>query len=529
MRLPTFFSSRVRRLPIGVQLAMAFTLVLSLTAALGGFSVLSLVQLSHASQELALKGLPSAKHLNAARAAVLEMREFEMKHAAASDASYRAEYEEKGTAAQTTAANSIKAYAALVQRADEHKLLVTLQKSWGAYAGLNAKVVGLGREGKQRDAMDIGEGASQMAMVDLVSALEQLQAFNFRASDEAALNAKAVYERGRAIAVGCVAAALLLGAALAFAITRGLLRSLGGEPAVAAEVARAVANGDLTTPIQLRRGDTDSLMARLKDMQAGLARVVATVRESSHTLATASDEIAQGNLDLSGRTEQQASTLQETAASMEELGSTVAQNADNAMKADSLARQASDIAGRGGQVVSRVVQTMKEINTSSRRIADITGVIDSIAFQTNILALNAAVEAARAGDQGRGFAVVATEVRSLAQRSAESARQINKLIAESVERVAQGTTLVDEAGTTMDEVTRSIREVAQLMNQISTASSEQSGGVRQVGEAVTQMDQTTQQNAALVEQGAAAADGLRSQARKLVEAVSVFRLTGAPA
>jgi methyl-accepting chemotaxis protein len=368
-----------------------------------------------------------------------------------------------------------------------------------------------------------------MAMVDLVGSLEQLQAFNFRVSDESALTARAVFERGRAIAIGCVAAALLIGAALAFAITRGLLRSLGGEPGVAAEVARAVANGDLTTPIHLRRNDTESLMARLKEMQTGLARVVSTVRESSHTLANASDEIAQGNIDLSGRTEQQASTLQETAASMEELGSTVSQNADNAMKADGLARQASDVAGRGAQVVSRVVQTMKEINTSSRRIADITGVIDSIAFQTNILALNAAVEAARAGDQGRGFAVVATEVRSLAQRSAESAKQISKLIAESLGRVEQGTTLVDEAGTTMNEVTRSIREVAQLMNQISTASTEQSSGVRQVGEAVTQMDQTTQQNAALVEQSAAAADGLRSQARKLVEAVSVFRLSGAVA
>jgi len=265
------------------------------------------------------------------------------------------------------------------------------------------------------------------------------------------------------------------------------------------------------------------LLAALAQMQASLAQVVNTVRDGSDHVATASAEIAQGNNDLSQRTEQQASALQQTAASMEQLGSTVRQNADNARQADVLARTASEVAQRGGAAVAQVVDTMRGINDSSKQIADITGVIDGIAFQTNILALNAAVEAARAGEQGRGFAVVAGEVRILAQRSADAARQIKSLIAVSVERVEQGTRQVDEAGTTMTDVVGSIERVTHIMGEISAASSEQSTGVRQVGEAVTQMDQATQQNAALVEQSAAAAESLKQQAHQLVDAVAVFR------
>jgi methyl-accepting chemotaxis protein len=251
------------------------------------------------------------------------------------------------------------------------------------------------------------------------------------------------------------------------------------------------------------------------------------VRHSAEEVATASAEIAQGNSDLSGRTEQQASALQQTAASMEELGGTVTQNADNARQADTLARTASQVAARGGDVVSQVVGTMQGINESSKRIAEITSVIDGIAFQTNILALNAAVEAARAGEQGRGFAVVASEVRNLAQRSAQAAREIKSLIATSVERVQQGTQQVDQAGVTMNEVVTSIARVTEIMSAISAASNQQSSGVQQVGDAVAQMDRTTQQNASLVEQSAAAAESLKQQARELVDAVAVFRLNRA--
>ena len=287
----------------------------------------------------------------------------------------------------------------------------------------------------------------------------------------------------------------------------------------------AVAEGDLTNDLQCSGHDeVAQLMNALGRMRGKLVQVVSTVRESSDSVAMASAEIAQGNHDLSARTESQASALEETAASMEQLSSTVRQNADNARQANQLAQSASSVATQGGQVMSQVVQTMEGISDSSRKIADIINVIDGIAFQTNILALNAAVEAARAGEQGRGFAVVAGEVRSLAGRSADAAKEIKQLISESVNRVDAGTQLVGQAGATMNEVVTSIRRVTDIMGEISAASSEQSAGVSQVGEAVTQMDQATQQNAALVEEMAAAASSLRGQAQELVQAVAVFKL-----
>ena len=319
--------------------------------------------------------------------------------------------------------------------------------------------------------------------------------------------------------------ALLAALALAIWIIRSVLRQLGADPADAVALAQSVAAGDLSVRIDLRKGDTTSLMAQLKEMQTSLSNVVSSVRGNSESVATASAQIAQGNLDLSQRTEEQASALEETAASMEQLSSTVKQNADNARQANQLALGASTVAIKGGEVVGQVVETMKGINDSSKKIADIIGVIDGIAFQTNILALNAAVEAARAGEQGRGFAVVASEVRSLAGRSAEAAKEIKSLISASVERVDQGTVLVDQAGVTMTEVVSSIKRVTDIMGEISAASTEQSQGVAQVGEAVGQMDQVTQQNAALVEESAAAAESLKNQAQQLVRAVAVFKLS----
>lgn len=318
---------------------------------------------------------------------------------------------------------------------------------------------------------------------------------------------------------------LAMGIALAVVISWRLSSSVAERLAIACTAAKRIGDGDLGQRLDSgQRDEIGELLSTLSEMQSNLSSVVSQVRQGSENVATASTQIASGNNDLSARTEQQASALQQTAASMEELGATVRHNADNARQADQLAQHARGVAMQGGEVVSQVVSTMKDINDSSRRISEIIGVIDGIAFQTNILALNAAVEAARAGEQGRGFAVVASEVRSLASRSAEAAKEIKSLIGASVDRVERGSALVDQAGSTMAEVVSSIRRVTDIMAEISAASSEQSQGVAQVGEAVTQLDQTTQQNAALVEESAAAAESLKTQAQQLVQAVAVFRL-----
>ena len=333
--------------------------------------------------------------------------------------------------------------------------------------------------------------------------------------------AVARYETIRFLSIGTIVAGLVFAVLFGLFLVRGISRSLSQ----AVDAANAVTQGDLTHTIRVSGKDEVALLLHaLSGMQDNLGKVVSHVRQGSESVATASAQIAQGNQDLSARTESQASALEETAASMEELGSTVKQNADNAKQANQLAQSASTVAIKGGEVVAQVVDTMKGINDSSKKIADIISVIDGIAFQTNILALNAAVEAARAGEQGRGFAVVASEVRSLAGRSAEAAKEIKTLINDSVERVEQGTALVDQAGATMTEVVSSIRRVTDIMGEISAASSEQSSGVAQIGEAVMQMDQVTQQNAALVEEMAAAASSLKSQAQDLVTTVAVFKL-----
>jgi methyl-accepting chemotaxis protein len=317
---------------------------------------------------------------------------------------------------------------------------------------------------------------------------------------------------------------VLISAVIGLLITRSLKRQLGGEPKEVASMAAIIATGDLSTHIDASQAEPSSVVHAMQAMQQSLRTTVSTVRSSTDTIATASSQIAAGNQDLSSRTEEQASSLEQTAASMEELTSTVKQNADNARQANQLAVNASSVAVKGGEVVSQVVQTMAEINESSRKIVDIISVINSIAFQTNILALNAAVEAARAGEQGRGFAVVAAEVRNLAQRSAAAAKEIKGLIDNSVAKVEAGASQVSQAGQTMNEIVESVQRVTDIMAEITAASQEQTSGIDQINQAITQMDQVTQQNAALVEEAAAAAQSLQEQATDLSQVVSFFKL-----
>ncbi|GAB4214609.1 MAG: hypothetical protein Fur007_11140 [Rhodoferax sp.] len=382
-----------------------------------------------------------------------------------------------------------------------------------ADAGSTAEVQELAR----RQFADNGPKAFRLAS----AAMETILKFNLTGTADAANLAVDRVRTSEITQIAMLALILVISLGLIWLVPRSVT-----EPVNEAVVlAQRITDGDLTHHIRVvGKDELSHLLANLEAMQTRLASVVRAVRQGSESVASASGEIAQGNHDLSARTESQASALQQTAASMDQLSATVRQNADNAAQANQLAQNASQVAVQGGDVVGQVVDTMRAINQASHKIADIIGVIDGIAFQTNILALNAAVEAARAGEQGRGFAVVASEVRALAGRSAEAAKEIKALIQESVVQVDQGSTLVDQAGTTMQEVVASIKRVTDIVGEISAASQEQSQGVAQVGEAVTQMDQVTQQNAALVEQMAAAASSLQSQADELVQTVATFKL-----
>ena len=512
------------RLGVGRLLSGAFLAMLIVTGMVGGLGIHGLTSVHAQAITLSDKWMPGVGNLASARIAMLELRELELKHSRTEDRSYQAEYEEKMALSAKAVSSALKLYEGLLDGDTERGMYSAMGKSWAAYLEFQQRVVALGRDKKSQDAADVSDGAASMAFDESTGALDKLSKYNFDGGKSAAQDTDQVFARTKQWMFMLLAAALLLCITLAAGITRGLLRQLGGEPRHAAALARSVAMGDLSAAPVLKPGDSTSLMAQLKSMQDSLAQVVNNVRQNAEGVATASAQIAQGNIDLSSRTEEQASALEETSASMEELSSTVKQNADNARQGNQLAQSASSVAVKGGEVVGQVVETMKGINDASKKIAEIISVIDGIAFQTNILALNAAVEAARAGEQGRGFAVVASEVRSLAGRSADAAREIKALITDSVQRVAQGTALVDQAGNTMTEVVNSIRRVTDIMGEISSASTEQSAGVAQVGEAITQMDQATQQNAALVEQSAAAAESLKGQAQHLVGAVAVFKL-----
>ncbi len=441
--------------------------------------------------------------------------------AKSTDTSLAAFFAEDQAASSKSSGELLKEIEPRLTTAEEKALFAEIGQLRNAYIASRDQVGALKKEGRNEEADQVFEKKFAPAGRLYTAKIEALVKLQRDRVDSRAQSIQDIDKAGQLWLLTLGLAGLLLGIALAWLISGSITRPLQQASAFA----RQVAGGDLTTHISGQGSDElGQLLSSLQDMQTGLARVVGQVRQGSEHVALASAEIAQGNQDLSARTEHQASALEQTASSMEQLGAQVKHNAENARLANQLAVSASAVAAQGGEVVGQVVQTMQGINASSRKIADIISVIDGISFQTNILALNAAVEAARAGEQGRGFAVVASEVRLLAGRSAEAAKEIKSLINASVERVELGTQQVDQAGITMTEVVSNIRRLTDLMGEISTASSEQSSGVRQVGEAVTQIDQATQQNAALVEQMAAAASSMKSQAQDLVQVVAVFKL-----
>jgi methyl-accepting chemotaxis protein len=502
---------------------VSFIAVLVLTVCVGAVSVLQLGKVHEMSSDLATNWMPATRSLLEMKNLVSRYRTQELQHILSSSVDEMATYEKSMEATWTQLEKARAEYEALISEPEERVVYPEFAKLLNQYGAEHNKIVAVSHTQDTAQATTLSRGKSLELSREMNTALDKLTEVNVKGAERAGATADAVYVQARLWVVGLLLGAVALGLVLALTIARIVARPL----AEAVKVAQSVAAGDLTSRIEAQTTDeTGMLLEALRGMNDSLVKIVGEVRTGTDTIATASEQIASGNQDLSSRTEEQASSLEQTAASMEELTSTVKQNADNARQANQLAVSASEVAVKGGTVVSQVVDTMGSINASSKKIVDIIGVIDGIAFQTNILALNAAVEAARAGEQGRGFAVVASEVRSLAQRSAAAAKEIKTLIGDSVEKVEEGSKQVEEAGRTMDEIVGSVRRVTDIMGEITAASQEQTSGIEQINQAITQMDQVTQQNAALVEEASAAAQSLQEQAGTLVASVSIFKIEG---
>ena len=512
---------RLADFKIGVRLGTAFWLIMLVTFASSGLALFKLAEIQRNLEQVVKENNVASAYSHTMNDAIQNANRVLPTLVLTSNEGERQKLKDELASIRQIYDISRKALEEMPHTDELKALLKRLDEARDATRPVNNQLFELAMAGQREEATALLVEKSQpatLAWQQLVQETIRLQdAANWQMYEQA----ESSYVHARNLLIGFTAAMMALASALGWLITRSITVPLRR----ACDVALQVAEGDLNTVVQVEgRDETAQLLSALGTMKGKLTQIVSGVRQNAEGVATASAQIAQGNQDLSHRTEQQASSLEQTAAAMEELGSTVKHNADNASQANQLAVGASSVAVKGGEVVAQVVDTMRGIETSSHKIADIIGVIDSIAFQTNILALNAAVEAARAGEHGRGFAVVAGEVRNLAQRSATAAREIKQLITDSVNRVDHGSKLADQAGHTMHEVVTAVKRVSDLMAEISAASAEQSKGVAQVGEAVTQMDHATQQNAALVEESAAAAESLRAQAQQLVQAVAVFRL-----
>jgi len=511
----------LKNLKISTRLSGVFMLWVGLLVAVAAIALVQMMTMRSGTLAITSNWLPGVETSNAIQTRVSQLRTFETSHVLNTDEGAMARIDQTMVSTLGLLDKTQQTFVQGLDNDEERALYAVFAGEWKQYLQLHGQIVDMSTKREKFPARKLLEGDSQKSFDRLNAALDQLVHLNHEGAVAASTHSDAAYSTAR----NTMVAALLVAVVLAAVTALWLNRSITVPMNRAVTLARLIAQGDLSSDIQVEStSETGQLQQALRQMQEQLVTVVSQVREGSQEVATASSEIAHGNHDLSARTEQQASALQQTAASMEELSTTVQQNADSALQANQLAMNASTVAIQGGEVVGQVVETMKGINESSRKIADIIQVIDGIAFQTNILALNAAVEAARAGEQGRGFAVVASEVRSLASRSADAAKEIKHLIGASVERVAQGSALVDQARNTMADVVRAVQRATNLMGEISAASHEQAQGVAQVGEAIGQMDRATQQNAALVEEMAAAASSLKSQSSDLVQVVAVFKL-----
>ena len=513
-------------LRLAMKLAFAFAAVLSLTAIVGVVAIWQLAQVNDTSMSLSSHWMPSIRVAEDVKSQIARIRTRELQYIVSNEQSEMDKYDKIIAKDLDDLKRMQDEYVKLLVTPEEKQMYAQLFGMWDRYMVEDGKIRAAARLNDDELAKKLIRGESNKLIVALRAHVDKIVDMYADGGRAAAVEGNARYTASRMWIMSLVGGSIALGAACALLITSWLMRRLGGEPDYATDIVRRIAAGDLSVPVETRVGDASSLLFAMKSMRDSLAQIVGNVRSATTTIAHASDEIASGNLDLSARTEQQAGSLEETAASMEELTSTVRQNADRAGEANALANTAAGIANQGSGVVARVVDTMGSIYASSQKIVDIIGVIDGIAFQTNILALNAAVEAARAGEQGRGFAVVANEVRNLAHRSAAAAKEIKTLITNSVEQVEAGNVLVADAGSTMNEVLKSVQRMNSIMAEITHASREQHAGIDQVNQAITQMDMVTQQNAGLVQKAAHTAQELQQQAVALDKLVSVFHVEG---